>query len=135
MYEDADIDAGPSSATTQFEINSPPHVRLFSEGRVNQIASPKIAHVWPSSSIPPQQPITTSDASLSNYNRLNPPPFPLGSGFTIAAQTDQYIQTESGLPRSENVASHGGIYGNFISTSHELRLERNMLMVEVYILS
>jgi hypothetical protein len=85
-----------------------------------------------SSSVPPQQPITTLDPSLSNNYWLNLPPSPRGSGFTIAAQTDQYIQTSSGSPRSDNVASHGGIYHNFISPSHELRPERNMLRIEVY---
>jgi len=67
--------------------------------------------------------------------QLNLPPSPLGSGFTIAAQTDQYIQTSSRSPRSDNAASHGSIYHNFISSSHELRPERNTLRIEVYILS
>lgn len=89
----------------------------------------------PSSFVPPRQPITTLNPSPSNYYQLNPPPAPLGFGFTIAAQTDQYIQTSSGSPRSENVASHGGIHHNFISTSHELRPERNRHRDEVHILS
>jgi len=135
MNEDDDVNAGPSSATNRSEINSPPHVRLFPEGRVNQIPFPTIVPMWPSRSVPPQQTITTSNTSTSNNYRLNPPSSPLGSGLTIAAQTDEYIQTGSGSPRSDNVASHGGIHHNLISTSHEIRAERNRPRVEVYILS
>jgi len=110
------------------------HVRLLIEGRVNQIPSPTIVHVWPSSFVPPRQPITTSNPSSCNY-QLNPSPSPPGSGFTIVAQTNQYIHASSRLPRSETVAHSNGTCHNFISTSHEILIEREWLRVEVYILS
>jgi hypothetical protein len=68
------------------------------------------------------------DHDSSHYN------FP-GLGFTIATQTIQFIHTGSGSQRSETVARSSSSYQNFISTSHELSIERDMLRVEVYIIS
>ena len=122
-FFDTSIQEGIDGTYVENTIKVQQHVRLLTEGRVNRIPSQTIVPVWPSSFVPPRQPITTSDPSSSNYH-LNPSPSPPGPGFTIVAQTNQCIHTSSRLPRSETVAHTSGTYHNFISTSHEILIDR-----------
>jgi len=133
-FFDTFIQQGMDNAYVESTTIVQPHVRLLTEGRVNQTPSPPIIPVWPSSFVPPRQSITTSNPSTSNYQLNRSPSLPR-SGFTIATQTIQFIHTGSGSQRSETVAQSSGSYRNLISTSRELSIERDMLRVEVYILS
>jgi len=133
-FFDTSIQQGMDDAYVESTTDVQQHGRLLREGRVNQIPSPAIVHVWPINFAPPRQPIRTSDPSSSNY-QLTPSPSLPGSGLTIDVPTIQFIQTSSGLPRSETVIRSSGSYHNLISTPHELLIEMEMLRVEVYILS
>jgi hypothetical protein len=115
-------------------INVQQHVWLLPGGRVNQFSVPNINLGMPSSFIPPRQPPPPSDPSLSNY-RLNPPPPSPRSRFSTVEQTGEYMQTNSTFARSESPSRPRGNNRIFISTSNELREERNALRDEVYILS
>lgn len=115
-------------------INVQQHARLLPGGRVNRFSVPTNNLGMPSSFVPPRQPPPPSDPSLSNY-RLNPPPPPPRSRFSTVEQTGEYMQTNSTFARSENPSRPGGNNHIFISTSNELREERNALRDEVYILS
>ena len=133
-FFDTSIQQGMDDAYVESTTNVHQHIRLLTEGRVNQVPSPTIFHVWPISFEPPRQPITTSDPPSSNY-QLKPSSSLLGLGFTIDVQTIQYIQTGSRSPRSDTVVCSSSSYHNFISTSHELSIEREVLRFKVYILS
>jgi len=101
-------------------INVQQHIRLLPGGQfsVNRFSAPTInLGRMPSSFVPPRQP---------------PPP---RSRFSTVEQTGEYMQNNPTLARSQNPSRPGGNNRIFISTSNELREDRNALRDEVYILS
>jgi hypothetical protein len=106
------------------------HARVLSNGCVYGFAALIPVLVRPSSSVPPQRPLSISNPPSSNY-RLHSPH---GPWFSTTLEVDRHVHSSSTLTltRPQNQVRLGDQNYILVSNFHELMAERNRLRSEVY---